>query len=81
MWYRVVCRRAVEELLKETDRARVRAETMGPAGWCMGARYLQSAIDLLKIPQAAEDPGNWALSGLQTVKPMAWSLQSHMVSK
>ncbi|XP_062297648.1 protein POLR1D-like [Scomber scombrus] len=26
-------RRAVEELLKETDRARVRAETMGPAGW------------------------------------------------
>ncbi|KAI3355265.1 hypothetical protein L3Q82_018117 [Scortum barcoo] len=25
--------RAVEELLKETDRARVRAETMGPAGW------------------------------------------------
>lgn len=33
MWYRVVYRRAVEELLKETDRARVRAETMGPAGW------------------------------------------------
>ncbi|KAM7390496.1 hypothetical protein PAMA_008584 [Pampus argenteus] len=26
-------KRAVEELLKETDRARVRAETMGPAGW------------------------------------------------
>lgn len=26
-------RRAIEELLKETDRARVRAETMGPAGW------------------------------------------------
>ncbi|XP_057679773.1 protein POLR1D-like [Corythoichthys intestinalis] len=26
-------RRAVEELLRETDRARVRAETMGPAGW------------------------------------------------
>ncbi|CDQ97918.1 unnamed protein product [Oncorhynchus mykiss] len=29
----VPCRRAVEELLKETSRARVRAETMGPAGW------------------------------------------------
>ncbi|CAJ1082177.1 LOW QUALITY PROTEIN: protein POLR1D [Xyrichtys novacula] len=26
-------KRAVEELLKETDRARVRAETMGPSGW------------------------------------------------
>ncbi|XP_028290520.1 protein POLR1D [Gouania willdenowi] len=26
-------KRAVEELLKETDRARLRAETMGPAGW------------------------------------------------
>ncbi|XP_021475956.1 protein POLR1D-like isoform X1 [Oncorhynchus mykiss] len=26
-------KRAVEELLKETSRARVRAETMGPAGW------------------------------------------------
>ncbi|XP_028288451.1 protein POLR1D [Parambassis ranga] len=26
-------KRAIEELLKETDRARVRAETMGPAGW------------------------------------------------
>ncbi|XP_008306222.1 protein POLR1D [Cynoglossus semilaevis] len=26
-------KKAIEELLKETDRARVRAETMGPAGW------------------------------------------------
>ncbi|XP_071341323.1 protein POLR1D [Trachinotus anak] len=26
-------KRAVEELLRETDRARVRAETMGPGGW------------------------------------------------
>ncbi|XP_007249056.3 protein POLR1D-like [Astyanax mexicanus] len=26
-------RRAVEELLKEASRAKVRAETMGPAGW------------------------------------------------
>ncbi|XP_076866862.1 uncharacterized protein LOC143518303 [Brachyhypopomus gauderio] len=26
-------RRAVEELLKEANRARVRAETMGPTGW------------------------------------------------
>lgn len=26
-------KRAIEELLRETDRARVRAETMGPAGW------------------------------------------------
>ncbi|XP_067108111.1 protein POLR1D-like [Osmerus mordax] len=26
-------KRAVEELLKEANRARVRAETMGPAGW------------------------------------------------
>ncbi|XP_067341850.1 protein POLR1D-like isoform X2 [Channa argus] len=26
-------RRAIEELLRETDRARVRAETMGPTGW------------------------------------------------
>ncbi|XP_030625803.1 protein POLR1D [Chanos chanos] len=26
-------RKAVEELLKETKRARTRAETMGPAGW------------------------------------------------
>ncbi|KAF7669278.1 hypothetical protein LDENG_00203000 [Lucifuga dentata] len=26
-------KRAVDELLRETDRARVRAETMGPAGW------------------------------------------------
>lgn len=31
LWF--VFRRAIEELLKETDRARVRAETMGPAGW------------------------------------------------
>uniref|UniRef100_A0A8C6SW09 Si:ch211-140b10.6 n=1 Tax=Neogobius melanostomus TaxID=47308 RepID=A0A8C6SW09_9GOBI len=26
-------KRAIEELLRETDRARVRAETMGPSGW------------------------------------------------
>ncbi|XP_056868715.1 protein POLR1D-like [Takifugu flavidus] len=26
-------KRAIEELLKETDRARMRAETMGPTGW------------------------------------------------
>ncbi|XP_008304581.1 mediator of RNA polymerase II transcription subunit 19a [Stegastes partitus] len=26
-------KRAIDELLRETDRARVRAETMGPAGW------------------------------------------------
>nr|XP_057915295.1 protein POLR1D-like [Doryrhamphus excisus] len=26
-------KRAIEELLRETDRARLRAETMGPAGW------------------------------------------------
>lgn len=26
-------KRAIEELLRETDRARVRAETMGPTGW------------------------------------------------
>lgn len=32
-WCIFSSRRAIEELLKETDRARVRAETMGPAGW------------------------------------------------
>ncbi|XP_039982509.1 protein POLR1D-like [Xiphias gladius] len=26
-------KRAIEELLRETDRARLRAETMGPVGW------------------------------------------------
>ncbi|KAM6900388.1 uncharacterized protein FYW49_016886 [Xenentodon cancila] len=26
-------KRAIEELLRETDRARMRAETMGPGGW------------------------------------------------
>ncbi|CAG04216.1 unnamed protein product [Tetraodon nigroviridis] len=26
-------KRAIEELLRETDRARLRAETMGPTGW------------------------------------------------
>ncbi|KAL7840751.1 hypothetical protein AOLI_G00260740 [Acnodon oligacanthus] len=59
-----VGQRAVEELLKEASRARVRAETMGPAGWMkcpLGStnkRFLlntlrSSALERRSVGQAA----------------------------
>lgn len=51
-------RRAVEELLRETDRARVRAETMGPAGWwaqCLTCHLSDSYLSAL-----VRKLGSWA---------------------
>ncbi|MCJ8745817.1 hypothetical protein PDJAM_G00134710 [Pangasius djambal] len=49
-------RRAVEELLKEANRGRVRAETMGPAGWMkcpLGSTNKRFLLNTLR-PCAAE---------------------------
>ncbi|KAK3515525.1 hypothetical protein QTP70_024223 [Hemibagrus guttatus] len=49
-------RRAVEELLKEANRGRVRAETMGPAGWMkcpLGSTNKRFLLNTLR-PSAAE---------------------------
>lgn len=62
-------RRAVEELLKEASRGRVRAETMGPAGWIkcpLGStnkRFLVStlrpcAAERRSVREQAEDSGD-----------------------
>uniref|UniRef100_A0A3Q3A627 Si:ch211-140b10.6 n=1 Tax=Kryptolebias marmoratus TaxID=37003 RepID=A0A3Q3A627_KRYMA len=56
-------KRAVEELLRETDRARVRAETMGPAGWLKcplrstNKRFLLNTLRSAGLQQrCAEEP-------------------------
>ncbi|XP_074549317.1 uncharacterized protein LOC141807306 [Halichoeres trimaculatus] len=55
-------KRAVEELLKETDRARVRAETMGPAGWLKcplrstNKRFLLNTLRSTGLNQRTSEP-------------------------
>uniref|UniRef100_A0A1A7X6G5 Uncharacterized protein n=1 Tax=Iconisemion striatum TaxID=60296 RepID=A0A1A7X6G5_9TELE len=55
-------KRAVEELLRETDRARVRAETMGPAGWLKcplqstNKRFLLNTLRPTGLHRRTEEP-------------------------
>ncbi|XP_013857703.1 U1 small nuclear ribonucleoprotein 70 kDa [Austrofundulus limnaeus] len=55
-------KRAVEELLRETDRARVRAETMGPAGWLKcplrstNKRFLLNTLRSTGLRRHTEEP-------------------------
>ncbi|XP_047423758.1 protein POLR1D-like [Mugil cephalus] len=55
-------KRAIEELLKETDRARVRAETMGPAGWLKcplrstNKRFLLNTLRSTGLQRRASEP-------------------------
>uniref|UniRef100_A0A1A8EKW3 Uncharacterized protein n=1 Tax=Nothobranchius korthausae TaxID=1143690 RepID=A0A1A8EKW3_9TELE len=55
-------KRAVEELLRETDRARVRAETMGPAGWLKcplqstNKRFLLNTLRSTGLHRRTEEP-------------------------
>lgn len=49
-------RRAIEELLRETDRARVRAETMGPTGWWAPSALTTSTyVVVMDIPFLFEE--------------------------
>ncbi|XP_039899784.1 protein POLR1D-like isoform X1 [Simochromis diagramma] len=56
-------KRAVEELLRETDRARVRAETMGPAGWLKcplrstNKRFLLNTLRSTGLQRRTGEPG------------------------
>ncbi|XP_026147521.1 protein POLR1D [Mastacembelus armatus] len=64
-------KRAIEELLRETDRARVRAETMGPAGWLKcplrgtNKRFLLNTLRSSGLQQRTMDarPGHSATRG------------------
>ncbi|KAM9332039.1 uncharacterized protein KZ484_017258 [Pholidichthys leucotaenia] len=53
-------KRAIEELLRETDRARLRAETMGPAGWlkcplrATNKRFLLNTLRSTSLQQRTE---------------------------
>ncbi|KAM4533579.1 uncharacterized protein PAE49_022045 [Odontesthes bonariensis] len=55
-------KRAIDELLKETDRARVRAETMGPAGWLKcplrstNKRFLLNTLRSTGLQRHTEEP-------------------------
>ncbi|XP_034025002.1 protein POLR1D [Thalassophryne amazonica] len=55
-------KRAIEELLRETDRARVRAETMGPAGWlkcplqATNKRFLLNTLRSTSTQQRSAEP-------------------------
>ncbi|XP_029004539.1 protein POLR1D-like [Betta splendens] len=55
-------KRAIEELLRETDRARVRAETMGPAGWLKcplrttNKRFLLNTLRSTGLRRRSEEP-------------------------
>ncbi|XP_037549803.1 protein POLR1D-like [Nematolebias whitei] len=55
-------KRAVEELLRETDRARLRAETMGPAGWLKcplrstNKRFLLNTLRSAGLQHRTEEP-------------------------
>lgn len=55
-------KRAIEELLRETDRARVRAETMGPAGWLKcplrstNKRFLLNTLRSTGLQRRTGDP-------------------------
>ncbi|KAJ8276927.1 hypothetical protein GJAV_G00069450 [Gymnothorax javanicus] len=57
-------RRAVEELLREAARARVRAETMGPAGWVKcplrstNKRFLLNTLRTSALPQSSAHKGS-----------------------
>ncbi|XP_071400425.1 protein POLR1D [Centroberyx affinis] len=56
-------KRAVEELLRETSRARVRAETMGPAGWMKcplrstNKRFLLNTLRSTGLQRRSTGPG------------------------
>ncbi|KAK2814885.1 hypothetical protein Q7C36_023151 [Tachysurus vachellii] len=63
-------KRAVEELLKEANRGRVRAETMGPAGWMkcpLGSTNKRFLLNTLG-PCAAEHPSRSPSAMLRRVK-------------
>lgn len=55
-------KRAIEELLRETDRARVRAETMGPAGWLKcplrstNKRFLLNTLRSTSLQRRSSEP-------------------------
>ncbi|KAM9713317.1 uncharacterized protein ACNS7B_023549 isoform 2-T2 [Menidia menidia] len=55
-------KRAIDELLRETDRARVRAETMGPAGWLKcplrstNKRFLLNTLRSTGLQRRSEEP-------------------------
>ncbi|XP_061569619.1 protein POLR1D-like [Cololabis saira] len=55
-------KRAVEELLRETDRARLRAETMGPAGWLKcplrstNKRFLLNTLRSTGLERRTDEP-------------------------
>ncbi|XP_029385313.1 protein POLR1D [Echeneis naucrates] len=69
-------KRAVEELLRETDRARVRAETMGPAGWLKcplrgtNKRFLLNTLRSTGLQRPTSDPraGHTATGGHRSSK-------------
>ncbi|XP_076147478.1 uncharacterized protein LOC143131754 [Alosa pseudoharengus] len=53
-------RRAVEELLRETSRARARADTMGPAGWLkcpVGSTNKRFLLNTLRSTALQRRPG------------------------
>lgn len=64
-------KRAIEELLRETDRARIRAETMGPTGWLKcplrstNKRFLLNTLRSTGLQQRRGEPkaGNSATRG------------------
>ncbi|KAI4881718.1 hypothetical protein NFI96_006716 [Prochilodus magdalenae] len=58
--------RAVEELLKEANRARVRAETMGPAGWMkcpLGSTNKRFLLNTLRSSALERRSGGQAATG------------------
>lgn len=64
-------KRAIEELLRETDRARLRAETMGPTGWLKcplrstNKRFLLNTLRSTDLQQRKGEPsaGNSSTRG------------------
>uniref|UniRef100_A0A3Q3VRH3 Uncharacterized protein n=1 Tax=Mola mola TaxID=94237 RepID=A0A3Q3VRH3_MOLML len=71
-------KRAIEELLKETDRARTRAETMGPTGWLKcplrstNKRFLLNTLrstGLQRRPGDAGDAHSTATGGVRSDSP------------
>ncbi|XP_056306548.1 protein POLR1D-like [Danio aesculapii] len=54
-------RKAVEELLKEANRAKARVETMGPAGWMkcpLGSTNKRFLLNTLRSSALMRQPGN-----------------------
>ncbi|XP_061096138.1 protein POLR1D-like [Conger conger] len=67
-------RKAVEELLREAARARIRAETIGPAGWARcplrstNKRFLLNTLRKTTLQQRTERAGS-SRDGRQTTEP------------